>query len=228
MPSDETDAAAGAKSLSASDPERRLRLAAILLAAGASRRFGDDNKLLTEIDGKALAQIVAHEVRSALEGAPLIGVVADGERGATVDGALAPEVDTIVRNKAADEGIASSIRVGLAVIDQRAPNVDGLLIVQADMPNLTSAFVQHLCAVFRGSNGDEIIVPTTSDGAYRSPIIWPKSLFAELSRLSGDTGGRSILRKNAHRVRPVRAEDETVFLDIDTVDDLRYWRGQRR
>ncbi|MEO1649481.1 MAG: NTP transferase domain-containing protein, partial [Pseudomonadota bacterium] len=140
----------------------------------------------------------------------------------------APEVDTIVRNKAADEGIASSIRVGLAVMDERAPNVDGLLIVQADMPNLTSAFVQHLCAVFRGSNGDEIIVPTTSDGGYRSPIIWPRSLFAELSRLSGDTGGRSILRKNAHRVRPVRAEDETVFLDIDTVDDLRYWRGQRR
>ena len=228
MPSDEAGAPAGPDANPASHVDDNLRVAGILLAAGASRRFGDDDKLLTEIDGSALAQIVAREVRSALGSAPLIGVVADGERGATVADTLAPEVDAVIRNETADEGIASSIRAGLTAMVQRAPNVDGLLIVQADMPNLTTTFVQNLCDVFRGSSGDEIIVPTTTDGAYRSPIIWPKSLFAELIMLSGDTGGRSILRKHAHRVRPVRAKDEGVFLDIDTIDDLRSWRSQRR
>lgn len=189
------------------------RIGAVLLAAGASRRFGQANKLLTPIKGKPLLRHSLHALQAA--GLKEIVVVID-EAAGELEATLALEPVTICRNKCAAEGMASSLSAGVAAI---ARNSNGLLIALGDMPFITSPTLQTLLDRFIEAKYEAIVRPSYR-GRAGHPVIFPASLRSSLVTLKDDSGGASIIRDNIDLLVEVPLEDPGVCWDIDRPEDL--------
>lgn len=178
-----------------------MSVAAIILAAGASRRLGRP-KQLVEIAGETL---LARAVRVASEAAFAPVVVVVGNEAGFADQLIGGDV-VLVRNIAADEGIASSIRRGIEAVD--GSNCSGALLMTCDQPRVTPEHLRALAA-------DETAVSgSLYAGRIGVPAYFPASSFESLLQLRGDVGARELLR----RARAVPAEE--LALDVDTEEDV--------
>ena len=134
--------------------------------------------------------------------------------------ALPTGINTIPVPDAA-EGMAASIRAGCAALPE---GVTGVMIVPADMPDLTSADLRTLSNAWR-SDPDHIHRATAADGTPGHPVIFPGDLIADLRKLAGDTGARSLLKTKP--VRHVALPDRHALTDLDTPEDWATWRARR-
>ena len=198
-----------------------MRLAALVLAAGASRRAGGIDKLLArDRDGTAM---IVRTVASALRSQAAEVIVVLGDNAAPLATALAaanlhpdPRL-RLVHADDHDEGLSASLRCGITVAsDGRA---DGALVCLGDMPLVRAATLDRLLAGFDRDAGAVAWVPTV-DGQRGNPVLWHGGLFAALRALSGDRGGRLLLAQHASRVREVPVDDPGVLEDFDTPDRL--------
>lgn len=191
----------------------QLPLGAVLLAGGASRRFGAENKLLAEVGGAPILAKVAHEILTS--GVDELVVVTGAEHAAYV-AALDGLPVRFVANAHWDDGIGGSIAAGVRALSE-IPR--GVFIVPGDLPNLTAAVFQRLAEVFTKAAGSRIVVPVTAEGEQRNPVLWPRRLFPGLAALSGPKGGKSLLDSLPDERLDVAFGDESLFADIDTPDD---------
>lgn len=191
----------------------KIPLAAVLLAGGASRRFGTDNKLLAEVDGTPIVAKVAREIVAG--GAGELIVVTGAEHDAYVSALSGLPVRFVV-NALWDEGIGGSIAAGVRALSDTP---QGVFIVPGDLPNLTAGVFRGLAAAFANTAGAHVVVPVTAQGAQRNPVLWPRRLFPELAALSGATGGKSLLDTLGPERLDVAFDDESLFADIDTPSD---------
>jgi molybdenum cofactor cytidylyltransferase len=197
----------------------RFPIHAVLLAAGASTRFGSADKLLADIDGTPLVVRSAELLVSAgLDG--VTAVVAQNAAGDDVATALGGLQIAITRNPDSARGMGSSIACGTAALSDLDA---GIMIVPADMPMLNSGLLRDLIALYRTHQAAMIVHPVTPDGAQRNPVIWPPQLRSELLNLDGPAGGKRLLTANASRI-VTHAASPHVFEDIDTQDDLSRFR----
>lgn len=196
-----------------------MKVSAIILAAGSSSRFEDGHKLLVEIGG---IPIVGH-VCSALAKSKIDDIVLVTS---DANGAVAKAAGSgrwrVAENPNAREGLSTSLRVGLHGIDE---NTGGALVALADMPGITEGLIDALLSAFKGCNGSAIVFPLSPHGRRGHPIIWPKSLFAALEAVTGDSGGKTILADHRNLWRPVPYENPGAFADIDTRADLEAFRA---
>ena len=193
-----------------------MNIGGIVLAAGHSSRFGDGHKLLASLDGVPLLRRATAALSGSSEISDIVVVLPpEGDALAAVAGVGRWRY---VANRNAADGMATSLRCGLAALGK---SVDGALIALADMPLLTAGLVTSLTAEFRLSEGRAIVFPQDASGRQGHPVIWPSLLFGELNHLSGDHGGKSILMANRQLWAPVATGTPDAFIDIDTIDDLR-------
>ena len=174
----------------------------ILLAAGASRRFGAADKLSADVEGRPL-------------GLHVVAALADMPfrcRLAVVDGCrldFAAHGYRVIRNDDAGSGMAGSIRLGVA--QAKAEGAAAVLIVLADMPRVTAA---HVARVFAAA--EDGMVVASSDGVRpMPPALFGADRFDALLALEGDAGARAMIRAARHVVA-----DAGVLVDVDTVGDL--------
>ncbi len=191
----------------------QCRVAAVVLAAGLSRRMGAANKLLAEIDG---APLVARCVDVVLASAARPVVVVTGHDAPRVRAALAGREVIFVENPEPAAGLAASLRTGVTALG--AP-LDGALICLGDMPWVRSDHIAALIAAFAASAERPICVPT-HDGKRGNPVLWPARHFAAIAALTGDRGARSLLDAHADEVCYVPVADPGVTLDVDTPEAL--------
>lgn len=189
---------------------------ALLLAAGASTRFGADDKLLAEIGGEPLvvrsaARLLASDANE------VIAVIAPGAGGAAVASALSHLRIRIVTNSGAATGIGSSIACGAAANGETAA---GTMIVPGDMPSLDVPLINALIATFRERGGHKIVHPVTLDGQQRNPVIWPARLHPELMSLDPAQGGKPLLAAHRESTVTLTVALDQSFEDIDTLADL--------
>ncbi|MDE2148579.1 MAG: nucleotidyltransferase family protein [Gammaproteobacteria bacterium] len=184
-------------------------IAAVLLAAGGSTRMAPRHKLLLEIRGEPMVRVVA---RTALAAglAPVVAVT--GHRGRAVRAALAGLPLTCIANRHWRTGIAGSIRAGLTALPAEC---DGALLVLADMPLVSTAQLQRLCAAFAPQRGASLCLPTHG-GRYGNPVLWGRAHFPALRELTGDRGARSLFEANRRHRIEVAMDDDGVLLDVDT------------
>lgn len=179
-----------------------MTVAAVLLAAGLSRRFGSDDKLSMPLNGTPLALHAA----GALAALPVEHrIVVTGRQ--TIDW---PSF-TIVTNDQPESGMARSLAFGVRAA--RALGADAVLVALADMPFVSPDHFAKLLAAGRGA--DSIVA--SSDGARRMPpALFGGAWFPTLERLTGDAGARMLLHQ-ADEIVATPAE----LMDIDDPLDLR-------
>ncbi|MDE0244764.1 MAG: nucleotidyltransferase family protein [Gammaproteobacteria bacterium] len=167
--------------------QRGLR--AVILAAGASRRFGSPKQLLS-YRGETL---VARSVRLAYEAGAetvclVLGYRAKAIRRALQQGRVPPGRTTTLRNARWRDGMGHSLACGVRALDRRARAV---LVCLADQPLLETGDLARLVQVWRVS--PRSVVASRYDGKPGVPAIFPRSHFTALKSLSGDRGARVLL-----------------------------------
>lgn len=192
------------------DADSTPRIDGVVLAAGQSRRFGSENKLLTPVDGKPL---VCHAVEPLCAVLPRVVVVVGNDADAVRDVLGAYPVDC-VENPDYSEGQATSLARG---VEQLGPAVDGAVFALGDMPAVEPATVELLVDAFATGAGDPLVA--AYDGQRGNPVLFGSQYFEQLATQTGDTGGRPVLRSAADTVL-VATGDPGVHRDVDRKSDL--------
>ncbi len=194
------------------EPDGPPKVAAIVLAAGSSRRMGGPNKLTATIDGRPIVRI-AVEAALASRAEPVI--VVTGHRSTEVEAALGGLEVRFVHNPDHAGGLSTSLQRG---IESLAPETDGAVVVLADMPRVDAATIDRLIAAF-DPGADALIVVPTFEGKRGNPVLWSRRLFADLLAVEGDTGGRHLIGANRDAVVEVEV-GPAVAIDVDTPEGL--------
>jgi CTP:molybdopterin cytidylyltransferase MocA len=190
-----------------------VRVAAVLLAAGASRRLGRP-KQLVRLAGRSLVRRAAEAALGA-GCAPLFAVV--GAHADEVLRELEPLAAVPVRNAGWQEGIASSIRAGVAAAEAAAPGCDGALLLLVDQPRVDAELLRRLLARFGAGRG-ALPVASAYGGGRGVPAVFPRASFAALAALRGDRGAKALLEAPGAEVLEVPFPDGE--LDLDEPADL--------
>lgn len=196
-----------------------MTVAAIVLAAGRSTRAGDTNKLTAPIAG---VPMVARVVDTVLASAARPIIVVTGHEDDKVRAALAGRDVRFVHNPVYAQGMAGSIRAGVAALPAHA---DGVLICLGDMPGIGPNDLNRLIEAFQGG-GAAICVPVAG-GRRGNPALFARGLFAELERLSGDVGARALIAADPARVREVPVAGIGTLADLDTEADIAAYNSQQ-
>ncbi|MDE1968103.1 MAG: molybdopterin-binding/glycosyltransferase family 2 protein [Alphaproteobacteria bacterium] len=189
------------------------RIAAVVLAAGRSRRMGTLNKLLIGVDGKPM---VRHAVDAALAAGLAPVVVVTGHEREKVTAALAGLPVSLVDNPDYVEGLSTSLKAGLGILP---PEAEGALICLADMPRVSAAELKRLAGAFDPREGRAIVVPTRH-GKRGNPVLWARQFFAEMRAVAGDVGARHLIGAYPELVAEIEMEGDGVLTDIDTPQAL--------
>ncbi|MGA9671355.1 MAG: nucleotidyltransferase family protein [Terracidiphilus sp.] len=164
-------------------------VAAIVLAAGASRRLGQPKQLLMHGDETMLAR----SIRLANEAGAGPVIVVLGAHHERIRDVVAPDSAIVVINEKWEQGIASSIHAGVNAIEAAAPAASGALILSCDQPRLTAAHMRTLIESFTAQN-EPSIVASVYAGIHGVPAVFPRFAFPHLLALSGDKGARALLK----------------------------------
>ena len=192
---------------------RAPRIVPIILAAGQSRRMGPQNKMTAPIDGVPMVRRTVENLAAAL---PVTPVVVSGHDPAVLTAALAGLDVKIVHNPRYAEGLSTSLIAGIGALDDDA---DGALVCLADMPRVTGQHIDKLIAAFDPVENRAICVPTFG-GKRGNPVLWGRSFFDAISRVSGDTGARHLIGEHGDQTVEVEVDDDGVLYDIDTPEML--------
>jgi molybdenum cofactor cytidylyltransferase len=195
------------------EARRAPRIAAIILAAGRSTRYGAANKLLQDLDGMAIVRRVA---LAALESRAQSVTIVLGHEGDRVADALAGLDVKLVRNAEYAQGLSTSLKAGLASLPA---DVDGAIVCLGDMPRITAEHIDRLIAAFAPKEGRSIAVPVHK-GKRGNPVLFGRTLFAEILEAEGDTGAKHLIGRHADEVAEVDLGSDAIFIDIDTPEAL--------
>jgi molybdenum cofactor cytidylyltransferase len=199
-------------------------VAAIVLAAGRSRRFGEANKLLAELEGEPMVRRV---IRTVLASGAAPVLLVTGHEAAAVSAALTGLAVHIVQNPRYHEGMGTSVAAGFDALSSLAVDARGALVVLADMPDVDEGLLGRLIEAFLADGGTRITFPVDRDGRQRNPVLWPRQFWPALTHLTGDTGGRDLIAAARERCHGVAIESDAIGLDIDTTEALAAWRAGR-
>ncbi len=193
---------------------RREMPAAIVLAAGRSRRMGGRNKLLMTIDG---VPMVRHVVNALLSAGIMVIRVVTGHQAGAVRAALEGCPVSFVDNSDHEAGLSTSLKAGL---DALPASCGAALVCLGDMPAVNGAALRSLARAWQGSQTKAIIVPTWN-GRRGNPVLWDSSFFQAMRRVTGDAGARHLIGEYGDYVIEVAMDDGAVLVDIDTPEDAR-------
>jgi molybdenum cofactor cytidylyltransferase len=180
-----------------------MRVGAVVLAAGASKRLGEPKQSVM-LGGETLLERAVRVAREA--GCLPVVVVVGAEYEQVLGNSVLGDVVTVINEKW-EEGMASSIRLGVRALGFAAKDAEGVLVMTCDQPAVTVKHLFHLtlraemkASRYAGRNG--------------VPAFFPKKYFDKLMELKGDAGARELLAEARYE------ELENGELDVDTVEDL--------
>jgi molybdenum cofactor cytidylyltransferase len=191
---------------------QETRVAAVVLAAGMSRRMGTPTpKQLLRLGGKILLERTLNAVRgSGVDEIVLVlGASADEVRRHLATNGL-----RVVVNPDFQQGMGTSLRMGLAAV---SASIQGALIVLADQPFVCSSTLDEMIA-YRHKHAPQILIPVFR-GFRGNPVLLDRSVFPELMNLTGDIGCRAIFGSHTESIHKLRVDDAGILLDIDSAED---------
>lgn len=183
----------------------------VVLAAGGSSRMGRPKQLL-DVDGEPLVRHAARVALDAGSGRVLVVLGAEAER---VRAAIEDLDLAIVVNPDWREGLASSLRAGVAEVERIAPDARGLIVLPADQPRMPAL---HLRRIDEAQRRSSATVVASDYGDHRGPpAYFGHRHFAALKALRGDAGARELLQVDGVETVAAPAGSD---LDLDRPADL--------
>lgn len=179
----------------------------LLLAGGASRRYGAPKLLQPHADGVSLGAYCARRLVAHVGNVLAVTRPGDDELARQLEQA---GCDVLVTARAL-EGMGAS----LAAAVEAASGAEGWIVALADMPRIHAQTYAEVKRVLQ--LGARIVAPIAMDSGMRGhPVGFAASLGDELRLLGGDLGARPILARHAHEVFTIPVDDPGILFDIDT------------
>ncbi len=183
----------------------------IILAAGEGKRMGKV-KLTLPLGNKKLIEWVLRAVKlTPLDKYFLVvrpedkEIIKTGEKWGA----------EIVFNPECKSGMSSSIQKALSLIPSEG--VEGFFLILGDQPLITSRIINKLIKSFSPGKG-EIVVPYFKNKR-GNPVLFDICWKDELMAVTGDVGGRVLIKAHPEKIKRVNISDETILLDIDREED---------
>ena len=191
-------------------------VSAILLAAGQSRRMGELKQLMPFGQSTIVGQAVDNLLGSAVDEV----IVVVGYKAEDVIKAIAAKPVKVAINPDYEHGMSTSIMAGLNLVHS---GVQGVMLALGDQPLVDSQTINRLIEEFY--NHDKGIAVPTYQGRRGHPIIFATRYKKQLLKLSGDVGGRQIIKEHPDDVLEIAVNSENVIADFDTTGDYQAYVG---
>ena len=185
--------------------------AVVIIAAGESKRFGSPKQLLL-LDKDTMLNRLIKMVQKAVDFPIYLVLGANAEK----IKAQLPNVSlNIVENTEWQEGMGSSIRLGVQAVASSANKHDGVLILVCDQPYLSESSIKDLIALQAIKN--TAIAASFYANIAGTPALFHQSVFSDLLALKGDQGAKRIIQERDQEL--AKLQFEKGVLDIDTPED---------
>jgi molybdenum cofactor cytidylyltransferase len=195
-------------------PRSAPTIAAIVLAAGRSRRMAPHNKLLVvDRTGKPMIARVVDNVLSS-HARPIL--VVTGHQAEQVQHALGGRPVRYVHAEDYAEGLSASLKAGIAAVPEECA---AAVVCLGDMPLVTGRMIDRLLSAYDPDEGRLIVLPTYH-GKQGNPMLWDREFFSEILDVSGDSGARFLVGQHIEAVAEVEMADDAVLRDFDTTESL--------
>lgn len=186
----------------------------ILLAAGLSRRMGAP-KLLLPVGAESMVRYtVRRSLRTEADGL----VVVFNSQFPKLFEEIADLPVAALSNPSSERGMSSSLQLGIRYIQER--DAAAAIILLADQPGFEPSMVNTLISEFRET--DAAIVQAKYSGHPSHPVLFARSMFAELLAIEGDKGARDVLKRHAADIHWMESAGQ-LPMDIDTPEDYRLY-----
>ena len=188
-------------------------ISAILLAAGQSKRTGDENKLIKKYKGRAL---INHILKSLIKSKVNKIIIVLGHESREIKKIVLKSKKIIfVFNLNYARGISTSIKCGIKKISKK--NI-GFLITHADMPLVSKTILNTLCSALKNKN-KEIFVPVYKK-KLGNPLAFKYSMIKSLKRIKGDRGAKKLIRSNQSKIKLMKMKSKSILIDFDQLKDF--------
>jgi molybdenum cofactor cytidylyltransferase len=189
-----------------------MKIGAILLASGLSRRMGEINKMTLTVGGKPMLRHMAETlVESNL--ASIHAVI--GFEEAFARSALSGLDVTLVENPHYEEGQMTSVHAGLRSVQGK---LDAVMVCLADQALLTSTDINQLLAQYEQGDQQRILVPTWQ-GQRGNPIIIPADQVNNIVSGQRNLGCKRLIEKKPELTQAYEMPNDHVVFDVDCTED---------
>lgn len=192
--------------------EKKDKIVLVLLAAGDSRRFGG-NKLLTLVGGRPMYRHLAEELLAIPRESFYRKLVVSQYEQILTD--LGRNGFEPVENRDSGLGISHSIRLALERMDGRE---DGVCFAVCDQPWLRGQTILDMIAGWRQSGKG--LACLSCGGVDGNPALFARSYEPELGMLTGDQGGKAVIRRHMEDLYRHETGNPEELEDIDTRENM--------
>lgn len=195
-------------------------LGGIILAAGSSRRFGEDKRLSKMASGRTMLEESIHNASQVLNHLVVVLRFGDGQLAEDLHERLKKTYKNIKAECYCAPDSARGMAHSLANAIHLESDWQAAVIFLGDMPYLKPETIQALVDAYKQhQQGEPIIVPVKNN-RQGHPVIFHHSYFSEIESLEGDIGAKPILDAHKDRVIEVPVDDSGIFIDVDVPEDL--------
>ena len=196
-------------------------IAAVILAAGESKRMGKQNKLLLPLNGEAL---LVKFVKSVCGSDVCQVLVVIGHQAEKIKRELNDLPLNFVYNPNFRKGITNSIKCGVKNV---SPECDGLLICLADMPFIKTSEINKLIHAFTKNRieGKKLIVVPSFQGQYGNPVLFSSEFRNDILDHKKKSGCKDVIKNNFEFVKGIEMDAKNIFVDVDTPEDYQNIRS---
>lgn len=192
-------------------------VSAIILAAGASRRMGEENKLLLPVKGQPM---ITRVIEGVLGSGAVEVIVVLGHEADRLTALLSDYPIRLAYNEQYLEGMGTSIRTGVEAASHVA---SGYMICLSDLPFIEKRTYRSLVGAFNEMHleNDQVITIPVCGGRRGHPVIFSSAYRPQLLACSGDEGARKIVRVHGNHVRMYEVQTQNILQDLDTPEAYR-------
>ncbi len=191
-----------------------IRVAALVLAAGAGSRMGHRPKCLLEIDGEALLRRQVHAV---WEAGVVSVVVVLGHHAERIAPVLSDMPVQLIRHPAPDQGQASSLHLGLRGLPETA---DAVVVLLADQPLITAQDVRDLLAAYATRPPQTELVRPVVEGLPGNPVVFSCEVARAMLAAGPETGGAQWQARHPTAVYRWATSNTHYRVDVDSMADV--------
>ncbi len=197
-------------------PVPRAEIAAVVLAAGSSLRMRGADKLLCPVGGIPLIRRAVLEALHSRVAEVIVTVPPDRP---VREAALAGLDISLVEVADAGDGMSESLKCGIAAL---SPSMAGAVVLLPDMPEIQTRHINCLIENFRPGR---IVQACDENGVPGNPVVLPRSMFAAIGSLSGDTGARRLIKDSTQPPIQVTMPGFVSSRDLDSPEAWSKWRN---